>query len=533
MLLTGKQLKYRKPLLTIVLLLTLIILFPLAANAHPLGNFTINRYSRLMVNTEQILLTYIVDIAEIPAMQEFERIDQDGDQLFSQAEQDAYLNQQVYAISENLHLQVNGTWLAFTPQKAKVTFPEGQGGLMTVRLEAVLQALLPNDTAIWQADYVDQNYPERTLGWQEIVVQAEDGVTLLESTVPSEDLTQTLQHYPEDRLMTPLQVNQASFRFEPAVMARSEASQSNPVSVAVPILSETEEVVQSSTTIRDDEVQPQSSFLSQTSDPFSDLMTVPISGLGGVLLALAAAFGWGAMHAFSPGHGKTVVAAYLVGSRGTARHALFLGLTTTITHTAGVFLLGAVTLFVSYYILPETLYPWLGVASGLLVVILGLSIIPDRLRRLKGDHHHHNHDHEHHHHHHDHDHFHDHDHTHSHLPPGAEDASVTWRSLLALGISGGLVPCPSALIVMLSAIALGRIGFGLILILAFSIGLAGVLTATGLAFVFAGRLFERVPVKRLPMQALPLLSALVITVIGLGITGQALLQTGVISAKLF
>ena len=246
------------------------------------------------------------------------------------------------------------------------------------------------------------------------------------------------------------------------------------------------------------------------------------------------------MHAMTPGHGKTIVGAYLVGARGTARHAVYLGLTTTVTHTAGVFALGLVTLFASHFILPERLYPWLSVLSGLFVVVIGLNLF---VKRFQGaqifassslQHGHtdpHDHDHEHHpHHDHVHDHEHEHDHVHnrghSHLPPGTDGLPVTWRSLLALGISGGLLPCPSALVVLLSAISLHRIGFGLLLVLAFSLGLAGVLTGIGLLLVYAGRLFGRLPTQGRVIRLLPAASALFIAVVGMGVTAQALTQLG-------
>ena len=212
------------------------------------------------------------------------------------------------------------------------------------------------------------------------------------------------------------------------------------------------------------------------------------------------------MHALSPGHGKTVVGAYLVGSRGTPRHALFLGLTVTITHTAGVIALGLMILFASRTILPEQLYPWLSLVSGLLVAVLGLTILRQRLMGLPAfGHHHHDHTHDHtddHGHEHSHSHahapahapglVHSHDgHVHSHLPPGADGERLTWRSLLALGISGGLLPCPSALLALLGAVAVGRAGFGLMVVVAFSLGLAATLTGVGLLFLYAGRFLER------------------------------------------
>ncbi|MEM7343761.1 MAG: sulfite exporter TauE/SafE family protein [Chloroflexota bacterium] len=485
---------------TPLMALVLSLIWPIIAWAHPLGNFTINRYSRLTLEAEQIRLHYIVDMTEIPTVGESSRIDADGNGQFSQTEQEQYLGQQVYALRNNLQLQINGQLVELIPLTAEVTFPEGQGGLPTTRLVIDYIASLPAQQAVWQLDYQDTNYAGRKLGWQEIIIQPGAGISLLESTVPSEDISQALQAYPEALLQEPLQIREATARFEVAELPTIPSVEQEPSNqIAVPA-----EAAGSTPIVR-----------STANDPFADLITLPMAGVGTIILTMLAAFGWGAVHAFSPGHGKTVVAAYLVGTRGTPQHALFLGLTTTITHTAGVFALGGVTLFVSQYILPETLYPWLSVLSGLLVVILGISLITGRLRQR------------HHHHHHDHDHTHDHDHHHSHLPPGTDGTPVTWRSLLALGISGGLLPCPSALVVMLSAIALGRVGFGLILIFVFSLGLASVLTAIGLLFVYAGRLFEHIPQQRPIMQMLPLISALIVTLLGLGITIQALSQIGI------
>jgi ABC-type nickel/cobalt efflux system permease component RcnA len=312
--------------------------------------------------------------------------------------------------------------------------------------------------------------------------------------------------------------------------------------------------------------QVQNFIFSPTNQTFS-LMPPGLAWLSGgsLLIAIAGSFAWGAMHALSPGHGKTIVGAYLVGSHATPKHALFLGLTTTIAHTTGVFALGAIALFASQYILPDQLYPWLSVLSGLMVVAIGLNLFINRLRTHQSgksaaahqhlsfsasqshSHSHHSHDNSHHHdhhyddsHHHDHhshSHHHPHEphhhgehshHDHSHLPPGADGSPVTWRSLLVLGISGGLVPCPSALVLLLSAIALGRIGFGLMLVLTFSLGLAGVLTGLGLLLVYSKRFFDRLPIQMRIVKILPAVSALVIALLGVGITTQALMQTGLV-----
>lgn len=248
-----------------------------------------------------------------------------------------------------------------------------------------------------------------------------------------------------------------------------------------------------------------------------------------VLAAFVGAAGWGAAHALTPGHGKAIVGAYLVGAHSTPWHAVFLGLTVTATHTLGIFALGLVTLFASEYLVAEDLYPWMGAVSGLLVAAIGLSLLIRRWKTWRTDeagsgHHHDHHDHDHNHHHRDHDHDHDHDHGHSHLPPGTDGAAVTWRSLLGLGISGGLLPCPSALVLLLTAVSLNRTGLGLALVVAFSLGLAAVLTAVGLLFVKGGRLIERIPKAKAITRLVPVLSSGAIAIIGALITWQSLAQ---------
>jgi ABC-type nickel/cobalt efflux system permease component RcnA len=220
------------------------------------------------------------------------------------------------------------------------------------------------------------------------------------------------------------------------------------------------------------------------------------------------------VHALTPGHGKALVAGYLVGTRGRPRHAFALGATVTVTHTVGVFALGLVTLLLSRFIVPEQLYPWLTLASGVLVVAVGLGVLRSRMRTAHGhgDHHHHGHEHgvglqsdtidDHHHHHH--------------------DEALTRRGILGVGIAAGLLPCPSALVVLLSAIALHRVGFGMALIVAFSLGLAATITAIGLLAVLARRAFSRVRLDGPVVRALPAVSAAVIVLVGLAITVKAL-----------
>ncbi len=250
------------------------------------------------------------------------------------------------------------------------------------------------------------------------------------------------------------------------------------------------------------------------------------SGLGVILVSLLVAMFWGAAHALSPGHGKSIVAAYLVGTRGTARQALMLGGIVTATHTIGVFALGLVTLALSEFIVPDRLYPWLNLAAGILVVAVGLGVLRERLpavvrsRRRPSDgqpalghhereHHHHSHhpgDHDHHHH-------------HGHEHPAESDLSR--RGLVGIGISGGLLPCPSALVVLLAAISLHRVGYGLVLIAAFSIGLAATITGIGLVAISARSLFGRATFQGPLVRALPAISALVILAFGIAMTVRA------------
>ena len=245
--------------------------------------------------------------------------------------------------------------------------------------------------------------------------------------------------------------------------------------------------------------------------------------LAGFAIALAA----GAVHALSPGHGKTLAAAYLVGSRGTFRHAWLLGAATTITHTSSVFLIGLGTLFLSAYVAPEKIIPVLAVVSGLSIVLIGGTLFVRRWRAMRGggahshdesgqdrlshDHHHHG----------EHGRTHTHDgHTHSHVP----EADISMGSLILLGASGGLVPCPTAMVLMLSAIALGRTALGLALLVAFSLGLAGVLVAIGAVVLYAKHwLPDAEGATQNPwFRLVPVLSAGAITCIGLLMTAAAL-----------
>jgi nickel/cobalt exporter len=497
------------------------------AAAHPLGNFSISHYAGIEIGADAIQIRYVVDMAEIPTFQET----QDGG-LVAEAGHPTvapWAARTAIALSRGLRVDVNGTRLALTPGASEIIFPPGAGGLPTLKLGVIYSAPLAlGDAREATLRYADENYAGRA-GWKEVIVRSGTGVTLVESSAPPTDRSRQLSDYPTDLLDSPPQDLEArvTFRVDPTAVATAPAA----TTPAAPAL------------------RPNSQ--SSPTNRFADLMRTSQPGTGLVVTALLVAAVLGAFHALEPGHGKTVVAAYLVGSRGTARHALILGLIVTASHTAGVYLLGAVTFYASQHIVPEKLYPWLSLGSGLTIAVLGAVLF---FRRYLGkeDHGHHHGGHEHAH---GHDHTHGHEHTHGHdHAPGHEQAHghdhapgqahdhdhahgdahshdhahghshepVSLRALFALGISGGIIPCPAALVVLLSALSMRRVGFGLILIVAFSVGLAAVLVAIGVLMVYARRLMARFREDGpLIHRWLPLTSSAVMMLLGLGIAAQA------------
>jgi nickel/cobalt transporter (NicO) family protein len=228
-------------------------------------------------------------------------------------------------------------------------------------------------------------------------------------------------------------------------------------------------------------------FLTQNLAQSSLSLTFMLGRMGIAVMA-------GAGHALSPGHGKTMVAAYLVGSRGTPQHAVLLGLITTLTHTFSVFTLGILALFLSRYILPEQLYPVLSLISGLMVCGVGFWLL-DRFLHSAARH--------------DHTHSHSINHTHRH-----SSTEITLRSLVALGIAGGLVPCPSALVLLLSAIALHQTAYGLLLVCAFSFGLAIVLISIGWVTLYAHHWLKKVSWVQTFQPYIPLISSVGVIIVG-------------------
>jgi len=436
-----------KRLVVLAGLLAALVL-PAAASAHPLGNFTVNRFARVQVSGHTLYVRYVLDMAEIPTYQ---------------ARQQG-VGAGVYAlrIARGLRLTVDDAPARLVPVRRTLAFPAGAAGLHTLRLEVVLRG--PEVTGSTRVTVDDRNEPDR-LGWREVVVGAH---------APS--VSDELRAYPKSLLSSPLRVTRASAVLRPT-------SDPPPPLTRGPALRAPDRVADSG---------------------FATLIARrDLSGL--VLLgSLAAALFWGAAHALSPGHGKTIVTAYLVGQRGTPRHAALLGLIVTATHTVGVFALGLVTLALSQFVVPDRLYPWLNLTAGALVVSVGLAVLRQRVAEWRHDRAHRTGLH-----------LHVHGHVHDHT-------DFSRRGLLAVGISGGLLPCPSALVVLLAAISLHRLAFGLVLILAFSVGLAAAITGVGLLAVLAKRTFARRSFEGPLVRALPVASALVILVFGLVMSAHAL-----------
>ncbi len=494
------------------------------AAAHPMGNFSISHYSRLAAQPKQITLRYVLDFAEIPTVSERDDMGVQGNAPVSEQASQAYLRGKAAVLRDGLTLTVDGKPATLTESPVALQFRPGAGGLDTMRVSLYLTATLPADGKAHQIAYQDGNYAERT-GWKEIVATGSTGMALSNSSVPTNDVSKELTVYPANPTLAPPQQTEATFTAAPG----ADGATASVVSAQGP-------------------AQPQATNTHTPQDAFTQAIArkdlTPDVMLAGLLIA----FVFGSFHALSPGHGKTMVAAYLVGSRGTVNHAVALGVIVTITHTLGVFTLGLVTLFASKYVVPEKLYPILSVVSGLAVFGVGIWLLTSRLRgvsnaRNVSDDHGHSHDpadgsdkvHPHlsdekyvlahaqeHPHSQDHNHGHSHGtgHHHHHIPEGP----ITAKSLLALGISGGIVPCPSALVVLLSAVALHRIGYGMVLITAFSVGLASVLIVIGMMVVSTRHWFERFPAGEGLLRRLPIASAAAITLIGIMLVIRAVTQ---------
>ena len=488
------------------------VALPAVAAAHPLGNFTINHFAALRVGRDAVALDVVIDRAEIPAFQERQRLDTNGDGTLQDSELAGQGPVACNELAGDLHLAVGGAPVPLALGAAGMSFPPGAGGLSTMRLvceyDASFGAAIATSASL---TFQDTSFAER-IGWREIAIGG-NGVTIGgHDATDLAGVSNRLTSYPADLLTQPL--DERSLTVEAIaggpVLPPWSAPDATPLRAAT------------SATTGDGSFGAVPGGVGRD---FAALIDVQDLTPLAILVSLGIAMILGVVHAISPGHGKTIMAAYLVGGRGSSRQAVALGLAVTVSHTLGVLVLAGITLAASSVLPPERLYPVLGVASGGLVIAIGGSLLWRRLRvalasRAHARAHDHGHAHEH-----------GHPHPHSHGPEAAGD-SISWRGLLALGLSGGLVPSASALILLLGSIAAGRVAYGLVLVIAFGLGMAVVLAGIGLLLVHARRFVERrmadgiAPGERLRRLVAPvqLATAVLVVVLGVVLTGQALTQ---------
>jgi nickel/cobalt transporter (NicO) family protein len=439
-----------------------VITSPTAAVAHPLGNFTINTSAALVIRSDEVVVDYVVDMAEIPAFRERGRIDLDGDDVVSAAEIVAYRDVACGEHRAGLRLQVDGRAAPLALRSSDLSLPAGQAGLSTLRLTCVFAGEIAPAPA-HDLEFEDANHADQ-LGWREVTAVG-DRATIVRSDVPSESRSRRLRSYPTDVAPSDVRSATIAFRSGGAPLRR------------LPETGTGEE---------------------RGGGLLAGFTSRPDLSAGLVALMIAAAIGVGAVHALGPGHGKSLIGAYLAGSGGTLRQAVAVGTAVSVMHTASVLGLGLLVLSAERLLAPERVYPWLGFASGLVALGLGAALLTSRIHTLSAQRRH------------------GHDHPHPERP-------LSRRGLIALAFAGGILPSPSALVVLLGSVSIGRTTLGLVLIAAFSVGLAASLVAVG-ALVIRAR---HVATGRLPvglMRLAPVASAACIALVGLLLTARGLSQ---------
>ncbi|MER5472110.1 nickel transporter [Streptomyces sp. NPDC002685] len=601
---------------------TLVLVPSGQASAHPLGNFTVNRYDGLVAAPGQLRVDHVEDLAEIPATQAKPDIDKLG--------MADWARQRCESAAHGSEVTVGGHTVALTVGASHARVRPGQAGLSTLRVECRLTAPLPkNDTVTvgFRSAGAD-----RGPGWREIIARG-DRMTLASSDVPAKSVSAELTRYPKALLSSPADTATASLRIRPGGPALVEERRDAPAASVLPRGAD------------------------RWTEALNNLVARHDLTFGFAALALVIAVGLGAMHALAPGHGKTLMAATAAARGGRARmkDVLPLAASVTVTHTLGVVALGL--LVTAGSAAAPSVIAWLGVSSGVLVTLAGITLLRRAWRNRHPGHGHdhahdqgrdHGHTHEHghphdtghpHHHAHEpahdqphehgrgrvpahdhdghhhgpghthdhahtpadphthdhgHDHSHDdelaeaphrhadhparplvlahatasvtasaptatapqlHDHAHAHPHPHPHDhdhdhrsgstphsptlehshggfththeIAPTLRGTILLGFAGGLVPSPSAVVVLVGASALGQAWFGLLLVLAYGVGLALTLTAAGFAVVKLGGGMTRALARRprwaegrlvlLVRRTAPLGSALIVVALGAGL----------------
>ena len=470
------------------LLLALTVMIATTAGAtalaHPLGNFTINHLARISVHNNTLQVDYVLDIAEIPTFQIMQNQHATNSRTDFNALQWAQSERQI--VEQGLNVTVDGSPIIFASGPASARLRPGAGGLpilyWTDRMTAPLLAGSSHHIVV-----NDRVYSDRRIGWKDIVFGNES------------EPTHALRKYPSALIGSPRRIASASFTAMPNGIISQISRHEDTSAMIVSGGSLSQEML--------------------LSDMFSRPNQTPLF----VMLTILVAFGLGALHAVEPGHGKALLAVTLVGSRATFKQAAILAASVTFAHTIGVILLGVALLWAANLV-SETIFPWITLLSGFVVAIIGARALANYLRRYTHGHTHgaaHTHTHTS-------DHHHDDDaieHGHSHAVPGTEP--IKFSNAIWAAMSGGIAPCPAAIVVLLAALHLHQLGYGLLLIVVFSFGLAGVLIGLGFAVVRGAAWLSGHSRFETISRIGPLVSASLISIIGAVMVGQGFVQQGV------
>lgn len=442
-----------------------VVMDPGVAIAHPLGDFTVNTAAAIEIGSNAIRVEYVVDMAEVPTFEERMTIDADGDGTMTAAERAAWAHRAATEVLANLDVSVDGQPAQLELTTASMTLQPGQAGLDTLRLSATYAGTVPSAGTL---SFDDANYDGR-LGWREVTA-AGAATRIVRSTVPSTSPSRHLTAYPDDLIESPLDVTSATVEYAPG---------EGTLPGATPPESRNE------------------TGLALTGDGFTALATRQGTGL--MLVAVLLAIAFGALHSLGPGHGKTIMAAYLVGSGGRIRHAVGVAAAIAAMHTASVLALGLIVLSAQRVFPPEVVYPWLALVSGVIALTLGTTLLITRVRarRPSGES----------------------THGHTHLTaPGWSRGGMA-----GLALAGGILPSPTALLVLLGSVALGRTAFGLALIAGFSVGLAVALIGVGVLTLRTRDLVVRRSSTWLG-RVIPVVSAAIVVVLGGALTFRGFTQ---------
>ncbi len=537
--------------------------------AHPLGNYSVNQYVLFDLRSDEFRLFYLLDMAEIPSFREMELLDGDMDNAVSDAEIDAYLEERIPQLLSGLELTRDGEALALRLLSQRLEVHEGTGAMpvFNVFLEVTpVDWAWPGQDEGMLLDFRSENHADAR-GYRESKVLLDGRFEIDYGPWPEKELKYLVLLDWDDKDNPIFQNFNSRFLldlspgagntlaslpelpdFSWTATARAEEDAATLIAEGGRTFTVGEgPVTQPETVVAEAVMPPAPAGAVTASEPpappedrvtvvqptrraepsrskrsehligrVSEIIRTKELTLPVVLLAFGIALVLGMGHALAPGHGKTVMAAYLIGERGTVWHAFVLGAIVTCTHVWSVILLGMVTLYAAEQFSEEQVTFWTGVASGIIIVAIGLALFHRRLSAYlaarkalqhgpDGN-------------------------AQSHVVSTEDRSPPTYGSVMWLGISGGIVPCPAALIVLLLAIKFGRLQLGLLLLLAFSLGLAAILVAIGIAVVKAvGRIRKTIGERSTVLLALPVVSSVLITILGLWVVVWTLLQFNVIA----